>query len=910
MSLAAGTRLGSYEITASLGAGGMGEVYRARDTRLQRDVAIKILPALFAGDPERLARFEREAQVLAALNHANIAQIHGVEENAGVLALVMELVDGPTLATVIAERRPANASAALRSGAWDVDRLDIARQLAEALEAAHDRGIIHRDLKPQNIIVRGDGTLKVLDFGLAKALDPISGAERSENSPTITNLGTQVGTMLGTAAYMAPEQVKGRAADRRADIWAFGVVLYEIWTGSMAFGAETVTETLARVIEREPDWSKLPPDTPPAIVRLLQRTLVKDPKRRLQSIGDARLEIEEAMSGTHQAARPATGRPRSWTALLTAAGIAGALVVGAIAGRMTGSAAPAAVQPALRASIALPPGLILDGFGPPEIVLSPDGATLAFLARGTTGFQRLYVRSMASEITIPVPNSETAEAPFFSPDGRWVGFAVGVSSLDNTPPELRKYSLESGLTQTITRVIDNFGSVWLQDGTIVFVNRQPGGLWQVDSAGGEARQIVPNLALAGKEVEHSIAWPSLIPDTRTLVLGDRSIGTGVGELIVVDLDTRRATKLGIPGTGGLVLPNGYLVYASPDAALMAVRFDVVNRRTVGTPVALMPDIAFGRGDSPVFAVASNGTFAFATGYLRYSRREPMQLIRITASGQASMLPFEPDLLYRGFELSPDGSRLAIGAWDGSRWIFDVRRGTRQRLPPGLVRPNALAWHPDGRRLTTSGAIAGSGAWGIVLEPIDGSGTTEKLVEESNNEVYSAGWLPDAKTHVTWRFESGATRILRNDPDQPARTLLHLVESSTRFARVSPNGRWLAYETTSTGPGHVFVMSTDGGGSVQVSARTAEVPRWSHDGKQLFFKSGPSIMAVDVRTTGQQIDFVNERKLFDGEIAREYDVAPNGDFYTMLPAPEIAYQKHIQVRTRWFEEVERVMKGAK
>ena len=295
MTLAPGTRVGVYDIDSLLGAGGMGEVYRARDTRLQRNVAIKILPSTFAADQERLARFEREAQVLASLNHPNIAQIYGVEETGGGLALVMELVDGPTLAEVIAQRGPQRRAASSATGAWDVDPLAIARQLADALEAAHDQNIIHRDLKPQNIILRPDGTVKVLDFGLAKALDPVTGGA-ADNSPTITNAATRVGTLLGTAAYMAPEQVKGRPADRRSDIWAFGAVLYELWTGVMPFTGDSVTEILARVIEREPDWSKLPPDTPPAVTRLLHRALVKDSRRRLQSIGDARFDLDEASS--------------------------------------------------------------------------------------------------------------------------------------------------------------------------------------------------------------------------------------------------------------------------------------------------------------------------------------------------------------------------------------------------------------------------------------------------------------------------------------------------------------------------------------------------------------------------------------------------------------------------------------
>src|SRR5688500_5597304 len=478
----------------------------------------------------------------------------------------------------------------------------------------------------------------------------------------------------------------------------------------MAFGAETVTETLARVIEREPDWSKLPADTPAAIRRLLQRTLVKDPKKRLQSVGDARLEIEEAANDTRQGVGAARAPRLSRTGLFAAIAIAGALTVGIVAGRMSRSAAPAVDQPAIRAAIPLPPALFLDGLGAPSLALSPDGTSLAFLARGTSGVQRLYVRSLASESATPVPGSETAEAPFFSPDGRWVGFAVGVSSVDNTPPELRKYSLDSGLTQTIAPVVDNFGSVWLDDGTIVFVNQQPAGLWQVNSAGGEARQIAAKLTLDGQEVEHPIAWPALVPGTRSIVVSDWSLGGRLGQLIIVDLDTRRATKLGLDSAGGMVLPNGTLVYVSSEAALMAVRFDSTNRRTVGTPVALVSDLALGRNNAPIFAVAGNGTFAFSPGYLRYSRREPMQLMRISPGGRATPLPYEPDLLFRGFELSPDGGRLAIGAWDGARWIYDVRRGTRQRLPPGPFNTSIITWHPDGKRLTVAGPLSGSGAW--------------------------------------------------------------------------------------------------------------------------------------------------------------------------------------------------------
>ena len=909
MSLTAGTRVGTYEVVAPLGAGGMGEVYKARDTRLQRSVAIKILPPTFAADPERLARFEREAQLLASLNHPNIAHIYGVEETGSGLALVMELVEGSTLATVIAQRG-ATRSASSRSGAEDVEPLAIARQLAEALEAAHDQGIIHRDLKPQNVILRPDGTVKVLDFGLAKALDPVTGIERPDNSPTITNAATRAGTLLGTAAYMAPEQVKGRAADRRADIWAFGAVLYELWTGTMAFAGDSMTEILAKVIEREPDWSKLPADTPPAVTRLLRRTLVKDPKRRLQSIGDARIELDEALGGSGTSAPPVNSSSRTFRWLIGGLTLVTCTTLGVMAGRWTRAAPVSAEAPAIRASIAVPPGLFLDGGGPPELALSRDGRTIAFLARGATGVQRLYVRALDSETATLVPGSETAEGPVFSPDGRWVAFATGASAIGGTSPELRKYSLDTSLTQTIAQIRDYFGAVWLDDGQIVFVNQQPAGLWVVDSAGGEARQLAATWILDGKEVDRAIAWPSLVPGTRSIVLTEWTTSR-VGHLVVADLDTRRLTSLGIEGSGGLVLPNGFLTYASANAALMAVRFDAAARRIAGTPVALIPEIAFGRNNVPVFAVAGNGTLAFAPGYLRWSRREPMQVVRISPTGVVTPLPFEPDLIFRGFALSRDGNRLAVGMWDGSLSLYDLRRGTRAKVPSGsLTHISTVSWHPDGKKLAGTGPLAGSSAWGLVVEALDGSGK-ELIVNEPVREIYTAGWLPDRSAHIAWTSGPEGRSILRKDEGQPVQTLLAEPNGTIREVRISPNGRWLAFDAANDGPPHVYIIPVSAKGErLQVSPRPGDTPRWSHDGRQLFFRNGTAVMAVDVHEKGKEVDVGAERKLFDAAMALEYDVAPNGDFYTLVPAPDVAYQRHIQLRTRWFEEVERVMRGGK
>jgi eukaryotic-like serine/threonine-protein kinase len=895
-----GTDIGPYRVVDKLGEGGMGEVYKARDLRLQRLVAVKILPALFASDPERLARFEREAQVLASLNHPNIAQIYGVQETQGATALIMELVDGPTLAQVIAQQGRVTSVRPSHASTLDVDRLAIARQLIDALEAAHEQGIVHRDLKPQNIVVRHDGSVKVLDFGLAKALDPVSGLERSDNSPTITNAATQVGTLLGTAAYMAPEQVKGRAADRRADIWAFGAVLYELYTGTMAFGGETMTETLARVIEREPDWSRLPSDTPAPILRLLHRTLVKDPKRRLQSIGDARLELDDNV-GTPAAAAP-TRRGVRWAA--GAIALAGCLALGIVIGRAN-RPAPPANHAAIRASIALPPGTFVDGSAPPILALSPDGGTLAFVARTQTGLPHLYVRALAAESAMLVPDSETAEGPFFSPDGRWIGFAVGVSGFGNHPQELRKYSLETGLTQKICTVTDFFGGTWREDGTIVFVNHQPAGLWTVSSAGGQPRQAAAKLNIDGTEVATQVSWPVHVPNSSWVIAVLRSARSPLGELAAVDLESRRTVRLQLDGSAPQLLPNGYLAYGDASSALTVVKFDATNMRPVGTPTAVIPDIALARGNMPVFAIARSGTLAFVQGYLRFSRHEPMQLVRVSPGGAVTPLPFEPDLLGRGLAVSPDGNRVAVGGWNAARWIFDLRRGTRRRIEPGaLAEVYSVSWHPEGRQLAAAGPLRGSGAWGVVTTALDGTGGSTTVAEEPTFEIFTAAWLADGSTHLTWTIEPERSSISLRAAGKAPRTLMSEAVNIGSVS-LSPDRRWMAYDATSSVPYHVYAAPLAGGSHTQVSARQGTAPRWSRDGTQLYFNSGGSIYAVDVKVRGDDIDFINERKLFDGAIGRDYDVGPSGDFYTTAPAADAAYQRQIQLRTRWFDELGRI-----
>ncbi len=627
----------------------MGEVYRATDTKLGREVALKLLPEAFASNPDRLARFEREAKVLASLNHPGIAHLYGFESarlEGGPTAhfLAMELVEGEDLA----ER--------LKRGAIPVDEaVAIAKQVAEALEEAHEKGIVHRDFKPSNVKVTPEGKVKVLDFGLATAFTgegpgAAASADLSQ-SPTLARTGTAAGIILGTAAYMSPEQARGKPVDKRTDIWAFGVVLFEMLSGRRLFTGETVSDVLASVLKTEPDWRALPAATPPRIRGMLRRCLARGPKLRLRDIGDARLVLEEALAGApgEESAPPGSTRPsreRTWKALAAASTLL-AVAFGALwAGSSRRTSSP---TPALRASIPLPEGLHLDGFGPPVLALSRDGRTLAFVARGATGAPRLYVRPLDAAQAVLVPGSDTAEGPFFSPDGRWVAFAVGTSLAGGQPPELRKYSLETQLTQTIGPLEDYFGGVWREDDSILFVGAVPGGLWTVPASGGAPRLLVERFRRGDREEAMRVAWPDLLPDGRTLLLNDAN-SPAESHLVTVDLASGEMKDLGLRGWGARWVSTGHVVYAGLDASLMAVPFDAKDLRPKGTPVALAPDTALARLNAPAVAFSHTGTLVRATGYLQGSRREPMHAVALTAAGARRLLSAEAALYGRGLAL--------------------------------------------------------------------------------------------------------------------------------------------------------------------------------------------------------------------------------------------------------------------
>ena len=582
MALTPGTRLGPYEVTAQIGEGGMGEVYQATDTNLKRAVAIKVLPESVAGDAERLARFQREAEVLAAFNHLNIAQIHGLEKSAGTIALVMELVEGPTLADRIAQ------------GAIPIDEaLPIAKQIAEALEAAHEQGIIHRDLKPANIKVRLDGTVKVLDFGLAKAMEPTVMSPDSSQSPTITSPAmTQAGMILGTAAYMSPEQARGKPVDKRADIWAFGAVLFEMLSGTCPFEGEDIAETLGAVIHKEPVWSRLPTATPAAVRTVMQRCLQKEPRQRLRDIGDVHLALQGAFetNGAPMVEAVAAAQPTWWRVMPWATG---AVIGGALVGAMLWTVPPSSL-PVYRLNLSLEaaaPLAVSNNFI--DVAIAPDGQRIVY----PTG-DGVQILSLSDGEPTHLVTGGQPLMPFFSPDGAWVGF------LDQRNQELKRVSVNGGAIETVAHVGAQLRGVsWAPDGTIVYASAIDAGLWRVSATGGEPEQ----LTVPGEGETHG--WPSFLPEGQALLF---TIGAGDGtpsRIAVLSLETRVWDVLQLQGTTPRYVPAGYVVYALDDT-LRAVPFDLARRRLSGESVAVETRLLSKGTGAANYSVSRSGSLVY------------------------------------------------------------------------------------------------------------------------------------------------------------------------------------------------------------------------------------------------------------------------------------------------------------
>jgi Tol biopolymer transport system component len=810
MPLAPGTSIGAFKVVSALGAGGMGEVYRARDTRLKRDVALKVLPEAFANDRERLARITREAEVLASLNHPNIATIYGVEEG----ALVMELVEGAP------PRGPMSFDEA-----WK-----IAAQIASALEYAHERGIVHRDLKPANVMVTPDGVVKLLDFGLAKAFtEPGASTSNPEQSPTLTLGATQLGTILGTAAYMAPEQAKGKTVDKRADIWAFGVLLYELLSGQRLFKGDDISDTLAQVLTKEPDLNQ----TPAKARKLLARCLQKDPKQRLRDIGEAVHNIEEP---------PVAAVPRAGTSWL-------AWAIAVVALLLAGAAywlRPAVEHPIIRTFI-LPPAHTVfhsqgDYAGP--AVLSPDGKRLAFSAGPAGGKPQLWVRALDSETAQALAGTDGGLFPFWSPDSRTLGFF--------TDEKLKRVDAGGGSVHELADVTTARGGAWNRDDVIVFAPNFTSALLRIPAAGGTPTPVT-HLDVKRHEISHR--WPAFLPDGKHFLYTSRDQG-----VFVAALEGLGEPKKLLPDSSNAFYSSGYLLYAHGNT-LLARPFDAGRREFTGAQVTVVQPIqSEGNSDRACFTASNQGLLAYHAGL------GESQLTWFDRAGNRVGTLGSPGL-FRGVEISPDGKRAAVvvdGASGGAVvWIYDLDRGVRTRLSTAASFSMGLAWSPHGKQLALGGPR--EGGYAIYAKDTVGSGSEEVLFR-SDFEVLLYGWTAKGISLSTRNPKTGWDfAYIPVDHDGADRKAVPVVQEDANelVAQVSNNGRWAAYLSDASGQLEAWVTSFPGGGNRrQVSTSGADFVRWSAGDREILFTNRTKLMAAPVQGNADRPEVGTAKLLFE------------------------------------------------
>ncbi len=891
MSLAAGTRLGPYEILAPIGAGGMGEVYRARDAKLNRDVAIKVLPEAVADDAERLARFQREAQVLASLNHPHIAAIYGLEKSGNVEALVLELVAGETLAERIA------------AGPMPVDEaLAIARQIADALEAAHEKGIVHRDLKPANVKVTPDGQVKVLDFGLAKALDPVGGTSSPDatRSPTITAAATQAGVILGTAAYMSPEQARGRPADKRSDIWAFGCVLWEMLTAKRLFQGETVSDTLAAVLRADIDWGPLPAATPPPIRRLLERCLERDPKRRLRDVGEARIAMEEAPASLI-GARPeaaagvasvSAGRGRIGASVLAGVALGAALFAGIAALRHRRSAGDSVV----RLNVVLPKGQAILVEDLPNLALSKDGARVAYVAKSESGASALYLRSMGAFDARELPETEGATAPFFSPDGQWLGYFVG--------GRVQKMSVSGGPPQPVcdTPVAGLGSAAWADDGSILFPSTN-GSLMRAAASGGKCEEIVKPDAKRGDLLE-----PESLPGGKGILFA--SLGgfqASQAHIDVLDLATGKSQVIISQGTNPRYVDPGFIVFGR-SGAILAAPFDPHGLKLLGQPVpvveGVMPDSASGIEQ---FAVSRSGVLAYVAGQRTAVKR---RIVMVDRKGVSTTVTADAGA-YEDLALSPDGREIAMTVEGASWniWVYHLDRGTLTRLTFENDNRDPL-WTPDGKRVVYTSLR--NGLYGLYWRPADGSGQEELLLNNKNWQ-FANSWSADGRFLSFGEQDPKTGQDIWILPVGGDRKPYPFVNSSFRewFGEFSRDGRWIAYQSNESGRSEIYLRPFPGpGGKWQVSTAGGARPEWSRDGKELFFFESDRLMRVTV-DTGPALAVGRPEILFPCncfDSGRYYEVTPDDKHFLLIQNTQpVSPVTEIHLVLGWGGELERQMR---
>jgi len=964
MGLKPGTYLGQYEVLALLGVGGMGEVYHAKDSKLNREVALKVLPEQFARDPERIGRFRREAQLLAQLHHENIALLYSFEETGSARFLVMEYVPGETLRERIQRAHPSRdreraapqasptpssplpTPHSLLPGIPLEEALTICRQVADALEAAHEKTIVHRDLKPANVKITPEGVVKVLDFGLAKMFLEDGGSTDPADSPTLSAM-TQPGTILGTAAYMAPEQARGKKVDKRADTWALGCLLYELLTGKWAFqspdrkggdkfphqspdrkrgdkfshqsperkrgdkgpvahasgsDATTIADIFGAILHKEPDWDALPAETPANIRQLLRRCLQKDRTQRLHAAGDARIEIEQALREPEAVASvvapiPPTANRRQLTMWSAFSALIAAMIVGAAAWTFLRPEPPPPPSPK-RFVMNLPETDRVDTGG---LALSPDGKTLVYIGiRG--GVQQLYRRSMDQLEAVPIPGTEDAMVPFFSPDGQWVGFF--------TTDKLKKVALAGGPAATLSDIAANrSGASWGQDDTIVF-SFVGSGLLRVPAAGG-APQTVTQLQADQGEGAHR--WPDILPGGQAVLF---TVAGGAGDLsasriAVLDLNTGRHRIL-LDGSHPRFLPTGHIVFVRPDS-LWAVPFDPVRLELSGSPAPLLEDLQVNPGGLANYAVAEDGSLVYLPRTEGFERR----LVWVDRKGALEPLG-APARGYEEPRLSPDGHRLAVTINEENRdiWIFELARQTLTRLTFDPLIDEAPAWSPDGKWVAFARVRTGNDT--LLRKLADSSGMEEELVKVEGRSR-PASWSPDGKV-LAFDMDPPGTRDiwllpLEENPGQ-ARGRVATAFIRTPFAesdaKFSPDGLWIAYASNESGQNEVYVQPYPGpGGKWQISSGGGEQPVWARNGRELFYRNGDRMMVVDV-TTQPTFAAGSPKVLFEGQYwtpgpqsLAQYDVSPDGQRFLMIqPVEREGGPGQIHVVLNWFEELKR------
>ena len=889
MPLAVGTRLGAYEIRSVLGAGGMGEVYRAHDPKLNRDIALKVLPELFAVDLDRVARFKREAQVLASLNHPHIAAIYGFEETNGVQALALELIEGPTLADRIAQ------------GPIPFDEaLPIARQIAAALEAAHERGIIHRDLKPANIKLRPDGTVKVLDFGLAKALEPVApvGGDATA-SPTITSPAmTQMGLILGTAAYMSPEQAKGRPTDKRSDVWSFGAVLHEMLSGQRTFKGDDVADTLAAVLRQDVDWTALPASTPAPVRRLIARCLDRDVKRRLRDIGEARIVLEDpaALARADAAEVPAVAPPRPLRrrAIATAAALllSALLAVGSV-WLLTRPAPPSVVRSTITTS---GPTALLRG-DDRDVAITPDGSRIVY--RGTN---QLLVRKLEDLEPMVLKGLGAPRGLFVSPDGRWIGFFDGTT--------LKKVAITGGPPVPIASLGSyvppgRSSGTWGPDGAIIFATGGPAtGLRRVSDEGGESTVLTTPDRERG---ENSHGQPEFLPGGRAVLFTIDSFDH-MQEIAVLDLQTRTWKVLIDGGSAPRYVPTGHLVYGVT-GTLRAVAFDLERLAVVGTPVPVLDGL-----EAADVAFAANGSLVYVPGSDPASQNTVVWVDRL---GHVSPLPNIPPDQYRDVRLSPDGGRLAL-ATEADVFTYDVGRGILSKLTTDPASDRSPLWTPDGKRIIFRSTRAHY--LELFWRPADGTGRDERLLTRKDLvDLYPSSWSADG-THLLFTEAPGQGRgcaIGQMAIERPSdANVLLKGEPCSAHAAVSPNGRWMAYRSNESGQNEVYVQRyPELGDRQKISTDGGNVPVWSRNGQELFFSSrdGRQMLAVPVQS-GSTLEAGRQQELFEtatgvSTSGRPYDVAPDGRFFIIRSGRAEGggtTASDLILVQNWFEELKRLV----